>query len=145
MNQGTLLCSMQSHSSNEDTRKKLKTRIESLESIVESLSQQDVCVDTSSSSIQWNTAGNETDDSHAGSSSLLVAINGSVEAPSPSDELGKLAVKNGQSRYICGNSWASLSDEVGELGSVGRKPHRGLCRQRAECLFERWRLCKRNG
>ena len=37
MNQGTLLCSMQSHSSNEDTRKKLKKHIESLESIVEAI------------------------------------------------------------------------------------------------------------
>ena len=37
MNQGTLLYSMQSHSSNEDTRKKLKKHIESLKSIVESI------------------------------------------------------------------------------------------------------------
>ena len=37
MNQGTLLCSMQSHSSNEDTRKKLKKHIESLKSIVEAI------------------------------------------------------------------------------------------------------------
>ena len=39
MNQDKLICStrMQSHSSNEDTRKKLKKHIESLKSIVESI------------------------------------------------------------------------------------------------------------
>ena len=37
MNQGTLICSMQSHSSNEDTRKKLKKHIESLKGIVEGM------------------------------------------------------------------------------------------------------------
>ena len=37
INQSTLLCSVQSHSSNEDTRKKLKKHIESLKSIVEAI------------------------------------------------------------------------------------------------------------
>ena len=40
MNQGTLICSMQSHSSNDDTRKKLKKRIESLKSIVEAINSR---------------------------------------------------------------------------------------------------------
>ena len=35
MNQGILICSMQSHSSNEETRKKLKQHIDSLKRVVE--------------------------------------------------------------------------------------------------------------
>ena len=40
VNHGTLICSMQSHSSNEDTREKLKKRIESLKSIVEAINSR---------------------------------------------------------------------------------------------------------